>query len=500
MNVNFSKILAGIFIISLLLVGCSKEDNDTNGNDFSPTVEITEPADGDTISFPQIISANVSGDEIEKVIFIAGEDTIAVDSTTPYSTYWSFYQDTGYVVLKVFAIDGQGQMGADSITVFVPEQDYDFPLTYIAKSSHNIYLSWWHFDVLFFHRYDVYMSTDSSVDSTDELVATIQGRVGDTCAFIDNLLPEHDYMFIVYGYDVSGSLGVSNVLGVQTNSVSSAYPDDAEMISIPADTFTMGYSWSEGGGESEEYPAHPVRLNAYSIDKYEVTCARYKTFIDAGGYSNPEWWDSAGWMWKESNGITQPEQWNSPDFPCGDDYPNYPVVGVSWYEAMAFARFVGKDLPTEAQWEHAARGTLGVDENGDGYPEGYQFPWGNDFYADGTVHCNYLSGSQDTYDDGYEQSAPVGSYSDGASTFGAEDMSGNVEEWCKDWFENTYYWDNPFDNPTGPEDGTEKVTRGGSFILYSTPSLPGYFHRTTIRSSLGPSNRRYFIGFRLVKN
>jgi len=496
---NGIKIFVSVLLIVLFVVGCSKKD-DSNG-DNAPVVEITAPADGDTISFPQIITANATGDEIEQVIFLVSDDTIDTDTASPYSVYWSFYMGTGDVVLKAFAMNSRGQTGADSITVFVPQQEYDFPLTYIDKSSHNVYLSWWQFDELFFNRYDVYMSDGSSVDSTDELVASIVGRVGDTCAFIDELIPESDYMFIVYAYSQIGSCFVSNILFVQTNSVPSANDDGAELISLSTDTFTMGYSWTEGGGESEEYPAHPVRLNSYSIYKNEVTCEQFKQFIDADGYSNPEWWDSSGWMWKESNEITQPQQWNSADFPCGDDYPAYPVVGISWFEAMAYARFVGRDLPTEAQWEYAARGTLGSDENGDGYPEGERFPWGNDFHEDDAVHCNYLSGEQgDTYDDGYEQTAPVGSYPNGGTVFGVEDMSGNVEEWCSDWFENTYYWDNPFDNPTGPHTGTEKVTRGGSFILYSTASLPGYFHRTTIRSGLQPGNRRYFVGFRLVQN
>jgi len=484
----------------VVFYGCSKDDNG-NGDTVSPQLQIITPQDGDTISFPQLVTVEVSGENIVEVIFTAEEDTFAKLQESPYSTYWPFYMDTGIVTLKVYARDDENRVGSDSIVVFVPEQDFDFPLVEIAKSSHNVYLGWWKFDELFFDRYDIYVSQSGSVDSTDELVARIEGRINDTCAFIDNLQPETDYMFIAYAYAQTGSCWVSNQLPVRTKSPQPTYDDGAELISIPADTFTMGYSWSEGGGGSEEYPAHPVKINSFNIYKYEVTCAQYKQFIDEGGYSDPEWWDSSGWMWKENNEITAPAQWNDPEFPCGDDFPNYPVIGVTWYEAMAYANFVGRTLPTEAQWEYVARGTLGTDEDSDGYPEGYKFPWGNEFFMDDEIHCNYLYESGDPCgDDGFDKTAPVGSFPNGASIFGAMDMSGNVAEWCMDWFDNTYYWEHPFDNPTGPETGTQKSVRGGHYLLTAGMATPGFYHRTSARDKLQPHDSRYFIGFRLVEN
>ena len=492
-------IWSGIFIVLILLVvGCSNEED---GNPAGPTlaVNITEPADGDTISFPQTVTAEVTEDEIAGVVFIAGEDTFATLAEPPYSAVWSFYPDSGEVTLKVCAADSAGQTACDSITVYVPPQEFDFLLSQIAVSSHNVYLGWTKFSGMLFQEYRVYMSTGTEVDSTDQLVALIEGAVNDTNAFIDGLSPTSDYMFVVYAYTITGSCYVSNQLAVRTESVPPPHDDSAILIPIEGDTFTMGYSWSSGGGGSEEYPAHPVRIDGFSIYKYEVTCAQYKEFMDAGGYSDPEWWDSAGWMWKEKNGITAPLNWNNPEYNIGEDFPDYPVGGVSWYEAMAYARFVGRTLPTEAQWEYAARGTLGTDENGDGYPEGYRFPWGDEFYMDGEVHCNYLAPAGTAYDDDFEFSSPVGTFENGASIFGLMDMSGNVAEWCLDWFDNTYYWDNVFDNPAGPDTGTEKTIRGGYYLLQGYDD-GGFYFRTTARTGKEPDTRRTFIGFRLVEN
>ncbi len=493
-SIFFVAVIFGAILIS----GCSNDEN-PSPEETALTVTITQPSEGDTISFPQTVTADVSGENITQVEFIAGGDTFATDTEAPYSAEWVFCSDSGEVVLAVCAENDAGETACDSIVVYVPPQEFDFLLSEIAVSSHNVYLGWQKFSGFFFDRYEVYMSTDAEADSTDQLVALIEGAISDTNAFIDRLSPESRYTFVVYAYDVTGSCYVSNQLAVQTRSVPPVHDDGAELIYIPGDTFTMGYSWSTGGGGSEEYPSHPVRVDGFWIYKYEVTCAQFKEFIDAGGYSDPEWWDSAGWMWKEKNGITAPLNWNDPEYNIGEDFPDYPVGGVSWYEAMAYARFVGRTLPTEAQWEYAARGTLGTDEDGDGYPEGYIFPWGNEFYQDGEVHCNYLAPTGTSFDDGYEYSAPVGSFPNGASIFGVMDLSGNVAEWCLDWYDNTYYWERPFDNPTGPETGTEKVIRGGSYIMQGYDD-DGFYFRTSARDSKEPDSRRTFIGFRLVEN
>jgi formylglycine-generating enzyme required for sulfatase activity len=139
------------------------------------------------------------------------------------------------------------------------------------------------------------------------------------------------------------------------------------MVYVPAGEFLMGSADADPEAASNEKPQHTVYLDAYWIGQTEVTNAQFAKFIDAGGYSTREYWTDEGWAWKETQGITQPwlwtdQQWNKPD---------YPVVGVSWYEATAYVQWAGARLPTEAEWEKAARGT-----------DGRIYPWGNDW--DGT--------------------------------------------------------------------------------------------------------------------
>jgi formylglycine-generating enzyme required for sulfatase activity len=171
--------------------------------------------------------------------------------------------------------------------------------------------------------------------------------------------------------------------------------DGAEMILIPAGEFIMGSP--EGEGDDDEHPQHNVFLNAFYIDKYEVTNAQYKQFMDATGHKAPGYWDN--------------ERVNQ---------PNQPVVGVTWHDAVAYARWAGKRLPTEAEWEKAARGI-----------DGRKYPWGNEW--DGS---KWSSGSGSVV---YKSAAPVGSFPEGTSSYGVMDMAGNVWEWCADWYDEAYY-------------------------------------------------------------
>ena len=198
-------------------------------------------------------------------------------------------------------------------------------------------------------------------------------------------------------------------------------PPPAEMILIPAGEFIMGSP--EGEGDANEHPQHPVFLNAFYIDKYEVTNALYKQFMSATGHIAPLFWDD--------------EEYN---------HPNQPVVRVTWHDAVAYAEWAGKRLPTEAEWEKAARGT-----------DGRIYPWGNEWDSS---KCNSgVSG------DGYEYTAPVGSFPAGASPYGVMDMAGNVWEWCADWYDKDYYSSQSSQqNPKGPDSGTYRVLRGGSWV------------------------------------
>jgi len=248
--------------------------------------------------------------------------------------------------------------------------------------------------------------------------------------------------------------------------VSQGPSSSGEMVFVPAGNFTMG---STNFGECE-YPIHTVYLDAFYIDKYEVTNAQFKAFIDAGGYTTQAYWSPAGWSWRF--GRSEPAYWTSAGVNAGPGYPGFPVIGVSYYEAEAYAAFAGKRLPTEAEWEKGARGT-----------DARTYPWGE--AVDGGRANYYDSG--DPYGPG--GSTPVGFYDgtlytnppfqtiDSPSPFGAYDMAGNVAEWVRDWYNCNYYNSSPAANPPGPISGSERVVRGGMYnapVSYMTSSKRNY--------------------------
>lgn len=186
-------------------------------------------------------------------------------------------------------------------------------------------------------------------------------------------------------------------------------------------------------------PKHVVFLRSYFIDQYEVTNRDYAAFVEATDPTPPRFWAVAGF-----------------------DDPDQPVVGVSWFDADAYCSWAGKRLPTEAEWEKAARGT-----------ENFIFPWGNSWdpsklhSADGQANRPFLSFDawMDWVGDNAHWMRPlkVGSFPSGASPYGAMDMAGNVWEWVADWYGSTYYLESPVNNPQGPSIGNRKILRGGAW-------------------------------------
>lgn len=276
---------------------------------------------------------------------------------------------------------------------------------------------------------------------------------------------------------------------------SDGFAASGEMVPVAAGAFLMGSTASY----TDEQPQHSVNLDAFSIDKYEVTNAQFKQFIDAGGYATQAFWSAAGWNWKNGNNIIQPQYWTNGGAHGGPGWPDFPVMGVSWYEAEAYANFVGKQLPTEAQWEKAAKG-----------PDLWTYPFGN---ALGPDRANYyLSG--DPWDccntspvgffDGRLHPNPPFQTTNSPSPYGAYDMSGNVAEWTRDWYQSDYYASSPASNPIGPVAGNFKVNRGGSSNNQYCPACLTSTKRSNATdgqygTSTVPSARSEVLGFRCVR-
>jgi eukaryotic-like serine/threonine-protein kinase len=238
----------------------------------------------------------------------------------------------------------------------------------------------------------------------------------------------------------------------------SAPPTPAPMVHVPAGDFLMGSRSGDPQADRDEMPQHTVYLDAFSIDKYEVTNALYKSCVDAGKCQAPN----------PTSSYTRSAYYGNPSF------DNYPVVNVPWYEANAYCEWAGKRLPTEAQWEKAARGT-----------DGRIYPWGNNW--DATKLNAWISNPR------AGDTAAVGSYPSGASPYGALDMAGNVWEWGADWYDPNYYSHSPTRNPPGPSSGQYKVLRGGSWASGMADV------RAANRDWDGPSYLYGHLGFRCAK-
>jgi sulfatase modifying factor 1 len=261
-----------------------------------------------------------------------------------------------------------------------------------------------------------------------------------------------------------------------------------QMVLVKGGEFQMGTD----DGMPNESPPHLVRVKSFWIDTHEVTVAEFAEFVAATGYKTEA--EQFGWSvvfnvnegaWQKVDGAN----WRHPDGPNSEAAQDEPVTQVSWNDAAAFAKYYGKRLPTEAEWEYAARGGL----------VGKTYTWGDELRPQGKPVANWWQGhfpTRDTGEDGFRGRAPVGTFA--PNDYGLFDMAGNVWEWCADWYDAGAYTFRKAvaDNPTGPAEGKERVIRGGSWMC-SENFCSNY--RVAARSHATPDSGLNNLGFRCVK-
>jgi formylglycine-generating enzyme len=258
------------------------------------------------------------------------------------------------------------------------------------------------------------------------------------------------------------------------------------MVSIPRGAFRMG---NDASARPVERPAHEVSVDPFRMDEHEVTNRQFAAFVRKTGYVTmaeergfSQVYDLKKLRWEKCPGA----DWHHPGGPetTLDGKDDFPVVHVSWFDAQAYCRSLSKRLPSEAEWEFAARGGL----------RDADYPWGREETPDGHYLANYWQHDKEPAADGYLTLAPVKSFP--ANQFGLYDMSGNVWEWCGDWFADDYYAQSPRENPTGPCEGRNRVVRGGSWLCPEN-----FFESFTVftRAARAPEDTSQNVGFRCVE-
>jgi sulfatase modifying factor 1 len=278
------------------------------------------------------------------------------------------------------------------------------------------------------------------------------------------------------------------------------------MVLLPGGEFLMGTDSKEGYPADGEGPVRKVTLRPFWIDTTVVSNAAFAEFARATGYHTEA--ERYGWSfvfagllpddfpptqavaaapwWR----LVEGADWRHPEGPQSSnaDRPNHPVIHASWSDAQAYCRWAGKRLPTEAEWEYSARAGL-VQK---------RFPWGNELTPNGQHCMNVWQGEfprRNTRDDGYYATAPVDAFPPNA--YGLYNMTGNVWEWCADWFSPSFHVNASRDNPTGPPNGETKAMRGGSYLCHRSYC---YRYRVAARSQNTPDSSTGNLGFRCVRD
>jgi sulfatase modifying factor 1 len=278
------------------------------------------------------------------------------------------------------------------------------------------------------------------------------------------------------------------------------------MALVPGGEFLMGTDSREGYPADGEGPARKVSLHPFWIDTLAVSNAHFAKFVGAVAYVTEA--ERFGWSfvfggflpddfaptrgvadapwWRQVHGAS----WRHPEGPQSNiaDRMNHPVVHLSWNDALSYCRWAGKRLPSEAEWEYAARGGL----------EQQRYPWGSRLTPNGEHRMNVWQGKfpqVDTAQDGYRGTAPVGEFP--SNGYGLHNMTGNIWEWCADWFSATFHRQGARDNPAGPPSGERKVMRGGSYLCHRSYC---FRYRVAARSSNTPDSSTGNLGFRCVRD
>ena len=259
------------------------------------------------------------------------------------------------------------------------------------------------------------------------------------------------------------------------------------MILIKGGNFLMGTE----DAMPYEAPAHEVTVKSFWIDRHEVTVAEFAKFVAATGYQTDA--EKFGWsgafnlktrQWEKTKGA----DWHHPDGPGSTAADNEPVCQVSWNDAAAYAKWSGKRLPSEAEWEFAARGGLAQKK----------YSWGDDVRPNGKPVANWWQGTfpnRNTNEDGFIARAPVESFP--PNGYGLYEMTGNVWEWCADLYADDYYASSPVNDPQGPGDGDERAIRGGSWMCAENFCTN---YRVAARSHATPDSGLNNLGFRCVRD